>query len=256
MARRVVFLGFGCNNRCLSCAQGDLRETLGAVPGADTTRAVEATVAGEDVVFLGGEPTLSEALPALVALAHARGAAQILVQSNGRRLAYPAYADALFAASNRLALDISLFGSTSAMHDYHTRTPGSFAQTARGIRRAAAARVPVGVTVVVTRSNFRHLAEIAQLVRALGADALHLAPLQPLGSAAGSATLAPNTELAAPHIAAGRASAARLNLRLVLGDPAQSELAARFAGIGPTSREAAAELLDPAPSPRLPVQSC
>ena len=37
-----------------------------------------------------------------------------------------------------MTLARATFGSTSATHDYHTRTPGSFGQTARGIRNATA----------------------------------------------------------------------------------------------------------------------
>lgn len=217
------------------CAQGDLRRELSSVDEASIFAAVEAIGPGDAVAFVGGEPTLSDGLPDLVRLADERGAESILVQTNARRLAYPAYADALCDASKRLAIDASLFGASSAVHDYHTRVPQSFAQTARGIRRVSARGVKVGITVVVTRSNFRHLSEIVRLGRALGGDAIHLATVERLGSAdALYPSLAPNEELARPYLATARADAARLGMRFLEGPPEGTDLEARFAGTGPT----------------------
>lgn len=198
--------------------------------------AVTAIQPDDAVAFIGGEPTLSGGLPELVRLADERGAASILVQTNARRLAYPAYADALCDASTRLMLDASLFGASSAVHDYHTRAPGSFAQTARGIRRVSARGLKVGITVVVTRSNYRHLGEIVRLSRALGADAIHLAAVEPEGAARNAlASLVPNEELARPYVADARAHASRLGMRFLEGRPEGTDLAARFAGTGPTT---------------------
>jgi MoaA/NifB/PqqE/SkfB family radical SAM enzyme len=235
VTRRSVFLGFVCNNRCLVCAQGDARST--ATPPAldEVRRALDAVEAGELVALAGGEPTLTEALPELIARAVERGAT-VLLQTNGRRLAYPTYVATLAEAAPRLALDVSLLGSTAAMHDYHTRTPGSFAQTAKGIRNATSKKLRVGVTVVVTRSNHRHLVDIVRLARALGADAIHLAPLEPTGEALVHVhRLTPSASLATPHMDAAVAEARRLGMQAVVGDPSTTELAARFAGTGPTA---------------------
>ncbi len=227
-------LGFACNNRCLVCAQGELRRTRPAEDAAEARRQVEWTEAGDTVLFQGGEPTLAPSLLELLARARARGAAHVVVQTNGRRVAYPAYADALAAAGPRLAVDVSLLGSTAAMHDYHTRAAGSFAQTAQGIRNAAARGVRTGVTVVMTRSNYRHLPEIVRLARHLGADAVHFAPLELVGSAERlKRSLAPQTELLGPHLARAVAEGAALGLETLVGAPSGA-LADRFAGTGPT----------------------
>lgn len=227
-----MFLGFACNNRCLVCAQGDARNTAAPPAPAELQRALEGVAKGDVVAFTGGEPTLIEALPDLIREATGRGAA-VLLQTNGRRLAYPSYVTLLAAAAPSLALDVSLLGSTAAMHDYHTRTPGSFAQTAKGIRNAASQKLRVGVTVVVTRSNHRHLVDIVRLARALGADAVHFAPLEPAGEVrANPHRLTPNALLAAPHVDAAVSEARRLGMASVVGDPAATELASRFAGTG------------------------
>lgn len=235
MTRHTVFLGFGCNNRCVVCAQGDLRSTGPAVDLEQARKALEAVGPGDVVAFTGGEPTLVDALPELLARATSSGA-KALLQTNARRLAYPAYAAALAEAAKGLAIDASLFGSSAAMHDYHTRAPGSFAQTARGLQNARARGLRIGVTVVVTRSNFRHLSEIVRLARTLGADAVHFAPVEPAGAASEQLRrLTPDESLVEPHIEAASAEARRLGITAITGDPQRAGLDHRFAGTGVTA---------------------
>src|SRR5262249_38978412 len=114
---RAITVGFACNNACVFCAQGDLARAPPPAAAADRiARGLAAIEPGETVAFLGGEPTLHDALPAWIREADARGAARIVVQTNGRRLAYRAFAEALRGASplQKLSLDVSLQGSTAA----------------------------------------------------------------------------------------------------------------------------------------------
>ena len=232
----VLSLGFGCNNACIFCAQGQLR-SIGRDATADADLLVGAS--GETVAFVGGEPTLTESLPDLVQEADRRGAVRVIVQTNGRRLAYRTYARALAAASRKLVLDVSMHGSTEAMHDYHTATPGSFKQTAIGLRNAAAEGVLCGVTTVVTRSNYRHLAEIVDCARRLGSTAHHFAFAEPLGSARKiDARLVAAPELVRPYLALALAEARRHSMAIVVGERASSADAAnRFAGTGIVERD-------------------
>lgn len=235
---RVIAVGFACNNACAFCSQGDLRAARPAVPEDEVARAVAAVQPGETVAFVGGEPTLFAGLPAWIRAADARGAGRILVQTNGRRLAYRAFASALREASPRLRLDVSLHGSTAAMHDWHTGTEGSFAQTVQGLRHARAERIPAGVTVVVTRSNFRHLVEIVRVAHASGVGAVHFAPVEPVGRAARDRDrLCPAPEMAAPHLQRAAAEAARLGL--VVGAPGRAGAEVLFAGLGEVEPPAA-----------------
>lgn len=225
---KTVFLGFACNNACVFCAQGALRDKEEGPP--DVAAQLEEIAPGDVVAFLGGEPTVHDELPAWIKAADARGAARIVVQTNGRRLAYRAFTRALREASPRLALDVALQGATAAMHEYHTGTPGSFEQTVRGVRQARAERIPVGITTVVTRSSFRHLGEIARLAHAAGAEAIHFARAEPFGRAAAARDrLLPAREMILPYLTRAVAEAQRLGLTVVVGD---AETAGFFAGIG------------------------
>lgn len=250
---RTITVGLACNNACVFCAQGDRRGE--AIDVALVEAQIALVTEGEIVAFLGGEPTIFDALPGWIRAASERGASRVIVQTNGRRLAYKAFARALREASSRLALDVSLHGSTAAMHEYHTGAPGSFAQTIQGLRHARAERVPFGVTTVVTRSSFRHLVEIARLAHAAGAAAIHFAPAEPLGRASRDrARIVPASEMVAPHLKAAVAEAQRLRLGVMVGDRPSGPLAAElFAGLGEVDRET-----PPAPARKrvtLPVTS-
>lgn len=238
---RAITVGFACNNACVFCAQGDLRASGGA--GADVEAAIAAIAPGEIVAFLGGEPTIADALPAWIRAATERGAARVVVQTNGRRLAYRSYARALRESSPKLWLDVSLHGSTAAMHEYHTGVPQSFAQTVQGLRHARAEGIPFGVTTVVTRSNFRHLVEIVRIAHAAGAAAVHLATAQSFGRAARDRSrVIPAAEMIGPHLHRAVAEAQRFQMAAMVDGRALAPLAAEiFAGIGEVEAPGPAE---------------
>lgn len=219
LGRVLVHVGYACNNRCVFCAQGDLRAEAPAEE-ADAVRAAlrEGREGGhEAVAFVGGEPTLSDALPALIAEARRLGYTSVLLQTNGRRLAYGGYARDL-AGAGLHGVDVSLAGPKSAVHDYHVRVDGAFKQTGRGIAAARAAGLGVSVTSVLTRSSYRHLEETVRLLARLGVDAIHLAAPRGEGEArAGFDRVVPPLSLAMPHLEAAAAAARSLGVPLLLG---------------------------------------
>ncbi len=239
---RAITVGFTCNNACVFCAQGERRASPGEAARAprEIAALIAAVQPGETVAFQGGEPTLFEDLPAWIRAAAARGAARVVVQTNGRRLAYRAYARSLAAAASghvALALDVALQGSTVAMHEYHTGAEGSFAQTVQGLRHARAERLPFGVTTVVTRSSFRHLTEILRVAHAAGAVAIHFAPVEAFGRAAAARSrLVPAPEMVMPYLNRAVAEAQRLGLGVQVGDRLLADpggvAAGLFAGLG------------------------
>jgi MoaA/NifB/PqqE/SkfB family radical SAM enzyme len=230
---RTVALGFACNNACIFCAQGELR-TLGGAEATPAAELVDAITPGETVAFVGGEPTLSDRLLDFIRLAEARGAGRILVQTNGRRLAYRAYAHALREASARLSLDVSLHGSTARMHDYHTSVAGSFGQTVLGLRHARAEGIGTAVTTVITRSNFRHLVEIVGVSHSSGALAVHFRPAEHLGRAACAPDrVLPPMDMVMPHLSRALAEADRLGMGFWVGGKlSRPDVRALFAGLG------------------------
>ena len=213
----IVQLGSRCNNACIFCA------AEGQASSASTSvEAIEAVLDsiedGESVAFVGGEPTLHELLADWVARARRRGA-RVLVQTNARRLAYRAYALAL-AEAGVVALDVSLHGSSAPMHDYHTSVEGSFRQTLRGGANASNAGMQVWVTCVVTRSNFRHLAEIVRVAKAAGAQAIRFQAPRLAGRAVdASDRIVAHPELVMPYLRRAVAAGRRCRLEVVSGPP-------------------------------------
>jgi MoaA/NifB/PqqE/SkfB family radical SAM enzyme len=157
----------------------------------------------------------------------------VVVQTNARRLAVAGYAHQLVAAGVD-ALDVSMAGSTEAMHDYHTTVEGSFRQTVAGLRRARASGLTFGITVVITRSNYRHLAEIVHVAHTLGARGVHLAWAVPVGAALrNAASVVPSKELAEPHLEAAVRRARQLGLTVATGSDSGAQSAPQwFAGMG------------------------
>lgn len=256
---RAIGLGLTCNNACVFCAQGELSAQRPGRPSS-IKALLDEIPPNEVVAFVGGEPTLDDDLPSLVRGADTRGARRIIVQTNGRRFAYRAYARVMREASALLFLDISLHGSTAAMHDYHTQTAGSFQQTALGIRNAAAEGIKVGVTTVITRSNYRHLSEVVFLVRGLGAKAVKFVVAEPFGRAekAADRVFAP-IELVEPHVSRAIREAARFELDWIVGDRASGPMVhEEFAGLGevqPSANAVARAEIGRKPRMRLPVMA-
>jgi MoaA/NifB/PqqE/SkfB family radical SAM enzyme len=249
---QAIEIGFACDNACTFCAQGRLRSVAPLHARERVLERIAAIDPRRPVAFVGGEPTLAEDLPALVRLARARGSG-VLVQTNGRRLAIRGFAQEL-AAAGVTALDVSLHGATEAMHDYHTGTAGSFRQTVAGLGRARAARLAVGITTVVTRSNFRHLAEIVRVAHTLGARAVQLAAVTPAGNAILNAPrlMAP-APLVRPHLARAIELASRLELDWLAGERcSRPEVRDWFAGLGNVEPEESIEL-DSGATPSLNV---
>jgi hypothetical protein len=208
VARVTLRVTSRCNNSCVFCP---IQETSRSRPDEPFDALCSALPKGTpfSAALVGGEPTIVDDLPEAIRKLKEAGADRVLVQTNGRRLAYRGYLLSLREAGLD-GLDVSLHGPRADVHEYHTRVPGSFAQTLSGLRSAAAAGIDVGVTCVVTRSNHRHLAEMVRLLSSIRVRALHLALARGVGRAvAGFPSIAPRLSLAASQVG----SAAELGLR-------------------------------------------
>ncbi len=222
-----VRLGALCNNACVFCAQAQER-AVGAGPLSEERVAAvisDAASRGEPLAFVGGEPTLHDPLASWIAAARRAGVPRIVLQTNARRLTYASYARELQAAGLS-AIDVSLLGSSAAMHDYHTGTPGAFSQTVQGMRQARAAGVVVVASCVMTRSNFRHLADIVRVAHAAGASSIRFRFAARAGRVLQAPDrIVPHPALVAPYLKLARTQARRLRLdALLLGsasDPRQ-----------------------------------
>jgi len=198
--------GWKCNNRCLFCVQGNKR----AIYGNKTTDEVKQLLRegrrdADAIVFTGGEVTIRPDIIALVSYARDLGYSTIQIQTNGRMLAYRKLCEDLIAAG-ATEFSPALHGHVPELHDYLTRSSGSFVQTVRAIRNLKDLGQLVLTNTVVTRSNYRHLPEIARLLVSLGVDQYQFAFVHPIGSA-GEAffSVVPRHSLVEPYAKAGLA---------------------------------------------------
>ena len=165
--RATVEVLRACNNTCVFCGQ----DGLGAAEReAPETSLAALRAAHDDVTFVGGVPTLDVRLAEKVGRAASLGFRNIGVQTNGSRMADPTYTASL-ARAGLTDVHVSLHGADAAVHDYHTGRPGSWGEVLAAVAAAKASGLVVVATTVLTRSNFRVLAAIPELLVSSGLSA-------------------------------------------------------------------------------------
>ncbi len=103
------------------------------------------------LVFTGGEPTLRNDLPELIAHAESKG--QITgLNTNARRLQDPRYLDQLVGAGLD-HVQITVESCDERIHDEMVRTKGAFKQTIEGLRCALASPLYVMTNTTMLRTN-------------------------------------------------------------------------------------------------------
>lgn len=182
MKKADIKTGFLCNNNCLFCVQGPEKKKFG---NKSTKQLREIIVKAKDgcdtIVFTGGEPTIRKDLIELVALAKEIGFKTIQIQSNGRMFVYEKFCrDIVAAGANEFAL--ALHGHTEELHNYLTQAD-SFRQIVGGIKTLKKMGQKVIMNTVITKSNYRHLPEIAKVLIGLDVDQMQFAFVHAVGAA-------------------------------------------------------------------------
>ncbi len=199
--RRLRELWFHINNRCNFACRHCL---VSSGPNRDDGLP-EETVAGlvRDArelgvitfFFTGGEPLLRPDLPRLLGLILDDPEAHAVVLTNGSLLGDEFLEAVSGLDRQRLHLQVSLDGSTAELNDA-LRSPGGFARTTAGIRRALEAGLDATVATVVLERNLQDLPALAHLLAELGIGAWHLMwqHLRERGNAEPAATVERITE--------------------------------------------------------------
>lgn len=209
--------GFRCNQACRFCDQEALRAAHGEASLAEVEVALARLPHREGLVLAGGEITLRSDLLDLLGLARHAGFQRIALQTNGSVLAAAGAAAALRAAG-LTDVALALHAPTAAVHDWLTRTPGSFKRAVASARRSVAAGLGLRVNTVLTRTGAPLLAETVGVAGALGARSVRAHVGREVGAAVGEARmLLPRWELLAEPIraAAERARAEGVELDVV-----------------------------------------
>ncbi|MBN1402157.1 MAG: radical SAM protein [Anaerolineae bacterium] len=162
-----IALTYRCQNRCTFCYADAPRR--GRAVSEMTTAEVKIILDRiydeahcPTVSFTGGEPTLRDDLPELIAYGRAKGLRVNLI-TNGIRCADPDYVSELAQAGLHSA-QVSLEGGAAEIHDAITQHPGSWDQTVAGIANLRRARVHTHTNTTVCGGNRDHLMPLVDFI--------------------------------------------------------------------------------------------
>jgi len=167
-----IAVTYRCQNKCLFCyAESPNRgEKIAEMSTAEVKTVIDRIFDDAHcptVSFTGGEPTLREDLPELIAYAKGKGMRTNLI-TNGLRCADPSYVEGLKAAGLDSA-QVSLEGPRAEVHDAVVRHAGAFEKTTRAVHVLRAAGIHTHTNTTVCGSNRAHLMELVDYI----ADELH-----------------------------------------------------------------------------------
>ncbi len=210
-----VKVGYSCNNHCKFCVQGRKREILSDKTTEEIKKILsEARENCQEIVFTGGEPTVRPDFLELARYAKSLKFERIQVQTNGRMFAYKKFCqEAVKAGVNEFGL--ALHGHIPELQNYLTSSEG-FYETIQGIKNLKELRQLVLSNTVITKSNYRHLPEIAQLLVSLNVDQFQFAFVHPLGSAQENFLAAvPRMSLVIPYVKKGLAIGIKAGIKVM-----------------------------------------
>ncbi len=204
MKRVDIKTGFSCNNHCRFCVQGNKRNLYGNKTNEEIKKILqEARKDCDSVVFTGGEPTIREDIIDLVSYAKKLEFEGIQIQTNGRIFCYKEFCNEIISAGAS-EFSPAIHGHTAELHDYLTCSKGSFYQTFLGIKNLKGQGRRVITNTVITKSNYRHLPQIAQLLVDLGVDQYQFAFVHALGGAKENfVSIVPRMTLVEPYVKEG-----------------------------------------------------
>lgn len=154
--RMDLAITYRCNNNCAHCYNARPRN-FSELPQDQWQEIIDRLWdAGiPHVVFTGGEPTLREDLPELIAYAQKTGMVTGL-NTNGRWLKDPAYVDKLIQ-SGLDHVQITLESHIPEIHDEMVACRGAWQDTTAGLKNALASHLYVMTNTTLLRANSSHL---------------------------------------------------------------------------------------------------
>lgn len=130
------------------------------------------------LVFSGGEPLCRADLFELVRHAKAQAITPALA-TNGTLI--DAGVAQRIGESGIARVAVSLDGATAHVHDKLRQLPGAFERAIEGISHLREQGVPFQINITLTKQNHQQLNDVYELARSLGAVALHVFMLVPVG---------------------------------------------------------------------------
>jgi radical SAM protein with 4Fe4S-binding SPASM domain len=226
--RLDLALTYRCNNDCAHCynvehpalAPGISPNGKGELSTDDWKSVLDKawSLGIPHIIFTGGEPTLRDDLPELVA--HAEKNGQITgLNTNARRLSNERYVGELVEAGLD-HVQITLESSRPEVHDEMVRSKGAFLQTVKGIRNVLATKLYVMTNTTMLRTNASAIPETLDFLAELGVPTIGLNALIHSGRGATVGTGLAESELA-PLLEVARRKTEARGQRLIWYTPTQ-----------------------------------
>ncbi len=206
--RLDLALTYRCNNDCAHCynvrpepgeTHADREKSSGNLSGELSTRQWENILDRAwqlgipHIIFTGGEPTLRDDLPDLIA--HAESNGQITgLNTNGRRLSDPGYVRQLVKAGLD-HVQITLESGEEGIHDRMVGRKGAFSQTVRGLKNALASSLYVMTNTTMLRTNIHSIPATLDFLAGMGVPTIGLNALIHSGRGASVGTGLPEADL-------------------------------------------------------------
>jgi radical SAM protein with 4Fe4S-binding SPASM domain len=171
--RMDLAITYRCNNDCIHCYNARPRD----YPELSTEKWHQIldrlwAIGIPHIVFTGGEPTLRQDLPELIA--HAEQNGQITgINTNGRRLADRVYVELLVSAGLD-HVQITLESYDVNIHDSMVNTHGAWKQTVAGIRNALETPLYVMTNSTMLTTNSHSLSQTLNFLADIGVPTIGL----------------------------------------------------------------------------------
>jgi radical SAM protein with 4Fe4S-binding SPASM domain len=172
----------GCNLRCIHCRRIDVADQL--VPDDLTTAEAMDLIdqivafANPILVLSGGEPLFRPDIFDIARHAADRGL-RVALATNATLINRQVAQKIVEAGVRRVS--ISLDGADAETHDAFRALPGSFERAIAGFQHLKAVGMSLQINTTVARHNLAQMPQMMDLALRLGADALHIFLLVPVG---------------------------------------------------------------------------
>jgi radical SAM protein with 4Fe4S-binding SPASM domain len=180
---RLVFweVTKGCNLRCVHCrATATELASPSDLPTAQALNIIDqiAAFANPILVLSGGEPLYRPDIFHLAKYATDKGL-RVALATNGTLVTKEVARKIVDAGVKRVS--ISLDGANAETHDSFRGIPGAFDAAIAGFRNLKELGMPVQINMTIAKHNAVELPKVLEMVKGLGADALHTFLLVPVG---------------------------------------------------------------------------
>ncbi len=172
----------GCNLECIHCRRLDVSRQLmqNDLTFDDSVRFIDslASFAKPILVLSGGEPLFRPDIYDIARHARDRGLT-VALATNGTLITGEVAQKIVAAGIRRVA--ISIDGADETTHDNFRRQPGSLAAAIHGFKNLRQLGMSMQINCTITKHNVHQIDLLYDKALELGADALHLFMLVPVG---------------------------------------------------------------------------